>query len=183
MATTTTRLALVQPVGSDAPVGLRTSIGDNATTLDAAVRIFEGTLVNRSSVTPAYGDEFYATDVALTYKWNGTAWQTVLLASAWVAIPPNAGVVQVTTITASARLVGDRVSLRGGLQNTTGSTQSPGTLPTAFRPTQAVTPAAWSGYSYNLGVTFPPLIPTSGVLPSLAAGFAASLDGVVYSLS
>ena len=41
MPTTTTRLALSQPAGNDAPVGLRTSIAGNATILDQAVRIFE----------------------------------------------------------------------------------------------------------------------------------------------
>jgi hypothetical protein len=77
MPTNTSRLSLSQPLGPDPPLGLRTSIAGNATILDAAVRIFEGTLVARSGVTPAYGDEYYATDTLQWFKYNGSAWLTM----------------------------------------------------------------------------------------------------------
>ena len=63
MSTTTTRHGLVQPAGSDGPVSLRTSIDGNATILDNAVLVTEGTLVARPVASTVEHDHIYrATD-------------------------------------------------------------------------------------------------------------------------
>jgi hypothetical protein len=134
MPTNTTRLALVQPAGSDAPVVLRTSIAGNATILDAAVRIFEGTLVARSLVTPAYGDEYYATDTLQWFKYNGSAWLLMLVAGAWVT-PTLHGAW--TTTGLKMRLDGDIVHFQGQVTNSSGSPVSAGqvlTTPSGMDP-------------------------------------------------
>lgn len=76
MANSTSRLALVQPVGTDAASELRTSITANATTLDASVIVTEGALADRPAGSYV-GQTYYATDTGLWYFYTGAAWQAV----------------------------------------------------------------------------------------------------------
>lgn len=78
MPTTTSRLALTQPVGTDPASELRTSITGNATTLDAAAMYQSGTFAARptASSVPA-GTVYYATDIGAYYVSNGTAWAII----------------------------------------------------------------------------------------------------------
>lgn len=76
MATSTSRLGLLQPVGADPASELRVAITTNATLLDPSMRFFSGTLANRGTVdaTPILGDSYYATDAGLMYMYNGSGW-------------------------------------------------------------------------------------------------------------
>ena len=73
MPNTTSRLALVQPVGTDAVSELRVSIADNAATLDAAVTWAEGVIAALPAASLA-GRRYYATDLGQELYDTGSAW-------------------------------------------------------------------------------------------------------------
>jgi hypothetical protein len=141
MPTTTTRLGLVQPIGTDPSSELRTSITTNADTLDNAALYFQGTLANRSTVvaSPIAGELYYATDAELLYEDNGSARVLVLLAGAWQSLSLSSNI-DAGTYTPSARLEGDTVRLKGVMQNRTGSTTASGTV-YANLPSSSMYPA------------------------------------------
>jgi hypothetical protein len=82
MPTSTSRLDLLQPIGSDAVSELRIAITANATGLDGAVIVTQGTVSGRPTNGSYVGQTYYATDTGLWYFWTGSAWQTVMLAGA-----------------------------------------------------------------------------------------------------
>lgn len=182
MAGSTSRLALAEPVGADPVSELRISINNHASVLDAAIRVFEGTLSQRSSVTPAYGDEYEATDTGLTYKWNGTAWQTILVAGAWQPLTLQAGV---TTggahSTASARLEGDVVRLTGIINAATGGTPAGTTFATL--PSSTLYPLNHPGIMVGNNSLWITYYGTIEIQVTLAAGTPFYLDGMSYALS
>jgi hypothetical protein len=75
----TSRLALAEPLTSDAVDELRLSITANAQALDGAVTVTEGTISNRPSSGSYYGQTYYATD---TGQWS------FCTSSAWVDVGP-----------------------------------------------------------------------------------------------
>lgn len=79
MPSNTSRLALAQPVVGDAVTEYRVAMTSNTATLDAAVTEFSGTISQRSLLTPYIGMMYYATDTALWYMYNGSAWSTGVL--------------------------------------------------------------------------------------------------------
>lgn len=104
-----------------------------------------------------------------------SGWQAITLGSGWAAAA--------TMYTPQARLMGDRVWLRGGA---TGSSNTPGTIPSGLRPASVVLlpfTSVTSGGAY--GSAIPTLqIPTNGVM-SLASGVpnsTFSYDGLSYSI-
>ncbi len=75
MPTTTTRLALTNPLGVDNPSVLRTSITANDAILDNAVLYTEGTLASRPLASAVeHGHEYRSTDTGQISKSNGTIW-------------------------------------------------------------------------------------------------------------
>lgn len=90
MATTTSRLALSQPVGADPVSELRTAIGGNATTLDNAAIYASGTLASRpSAASVVNGYVYVCTDAPAVFVTNAGAWQF---------LPINAGAPPVGTV-------------------------------------------------------------------------------------
>lgn len=119
MPNSTGRLGLALPLGTDNVSELRVAINANATTLDAAATITEGTAVSRPS-TSVYGKFYYATDTGQLSFYNGSAWEAVPLAGAWSTIALPAGFA-----TGSGggqwryRIEGDVVRVAGGILNNT----------------------------------------------------------------
>ena len=73
MPGTTDRLALLQPVGTDAVSELRAAITQNAATLDNAAMFLQGTLAARPAA--ALDGRFYlATDTGQLFLDNGSSW-------------------------------------------------------------------------------------------------------------
>jgi hypothetical protein len=201
MPTTTTRLALAQPVGADAASEFRVAITANTAKLDVAVRYFQGTLANRATVMaaalpagPLAGDTYYGTDTLLRYVYNGTVWQTVMLAGAWTSLTGANGWTPTGSYTPAARLVGDRIELCGELSKT-GGTASP-SLPVATLPAFAVIATSSvfvnpiggyfsSGGAYGAAV-FSVQTGSSGLCwvgPPATSAQAVQLDGMSYRLS
>lgn len=75
MPTTTTRLGLTQPIGSDNPSLLRTSITSDTNTLDNAAIYQEGTLASLPGTpVPASGAIYRATDADQLFLSSGGVW-------------------------------------------------------------------------------------------------------------
>lgn len=75
MPNTTTRLGLTQPIGSDNPSLLRTSITADTNTLDNAAMYSEGTLANLPGTpSPTSGAVYRATDADQLFLSSGSAW-------------------------------------------------------------------------------------------------------------
>ena len=77
MPTTTTRLALTQPVGADLVSQIRTSMTANASTLDNTVLVTEGTLAGRPNANTFEKDHIYKATDATPPTWymsDGTNW-------------------------------------------------------------------------------------------------------------
>jgi hypothetical protein len=88
----TSRLTLQEPLISDSTSELRLSITANAQTLDNAVLVTEGTLVERPTASSVEKDHiFRATDVDEWYITDGTTWQ--ILAPS----PPSVGASVIAT--------------------------------------------------------------------------------------
>lgn len=188
MPSTTSRLALTEPVGADAASEFRVAITNNATILDNAVTFSEGTLVSRPAAALA-GRVYYATDVngGTYYLDNGSAWLLMLLAGAWTALTLGAGITADSgTRLPSARLEGDVVRLRGGLANSSGGT-------IASFATLATLPAGeWPSVRAGVAVVGVDTsgaivgIATSGVLTTGSAipnGYTLFLDEIAFSLT
>lgn len=94
MPNSTSRLALVQPIGADAASELRVAITANATTLDPAVLQSSGTISSRPSAgSVQFGNEYYATDTAQWFKSNGSVWQMIPTGSPARAYKSTAGTI------------------------------------------------------------------------------------------
>lgn len=76
MTITTSRLALQRPETPDPVSELRTAIGANAATLDAAATYLEGTLVARPAAS-LRGRVYRATDTGQVFLDTGAAWLTL----------------------------------------------------------------------------------------------------------
>jgi hypothetical protein len=101
MPTTTSRLGLVQPIGTDGAAELRVSITANAADLDCTTRYFQGTLANRSTVdsSPIAGDLYGGTDTGLLYEYNGSAWVTLMtLGMGMLAVSAQTGASYTATV-------------------------------------------------------------------------------------
>lgn len=131
MPTSTTRLGYSQPLTTDAAAQLRESITANATLSDDNVTITSGVVSSRPTSSLVTGQTYYGTDTGLWYFYNGSAWETVMLAGAWVTI--SSGTFASGWTAASPvpryRLEGDVVRLSGVIVNATGSTV---TAPSAY---------------------------------------------------
>jgi Phage Tail Collar Domain len=79
MATTTPRLALLEPATSDAPSEIRLAITNNATTLDAAALDTQGTAVSRPAAATS-GRYYASTDTGALDRDNGSAWNNIISA-------------------------------------------------------------------------------------------------------
>jgi len=131
-----------------------------------------GTLVACPS-SPPEGSFYRATDTGLLYEYNGTIWQTVMLASAWQTLTLESGVSAGGGYTPAARLVGDTVQLCGSATGSAIATWA--TLPVVLRPASAIEGATEGGFGIALSYG----ISTGGVIsaaPNSGAGF--SFDGV-----
>jgi hypothetical protein len=190
MPTTTSRLGLLNPIGSDLPSEIRLGSTTNYATLDGAVTITEGVFSSRPAGS-YYGQTYYATDalggLGLWYFYTGTAWETVMLAGSWTALPLNTNWTSGTAgtgYTAAWRIVGDKVELAGYVTNAAGFPQGAPftTLPTAIRPTDPVN----VGVSYvgaSTGVTSMLIIGgTAGTNVDIPASCQLYLDGISYRL-
>lgn len=79
MATTTTRLGLIEPVTADAPSELRVAITNHATTLDTAALDTQGTAASRPAAATS-GRYYESTDAGALDRDNGTAWNNIISA-------------------------------------------------------------------------------------------------------
>lgn len=110
MPNSTTRLGLLEPVGTDTVSELRLSITNNASTLDNALTGGEGTLANRPSASSVpYNYVYFASDVPAYYLSDGTTWRqmalgagmwapTIVTSSGSVAMATGAGHARVTLV-------------------------------------------------------------------------------------
>ena len=134
---TTTNNGFHYPTAANNGQDFATGIQDLATDLDALWS--KGTLVSRRTAPATTGVEFFATDVdgGTTYKWNGSVWQTVMLAGAWtpISLPPGFATAA-SSYTPSARLEGDAVRLKGAMIKNSGASIGLGTLPAGTTPGQ-----------------------------------------------
>src|SRR5689334_10620219 len=76
MPTTTSRLSLAQPAGTDPVSEYRLAISGNASTLDAAVTYSQGTLAALPTASLA-GRRYYATDIGQELYDTGSSWISV----------------------------------------------------------------------------------------------------------
>jgi hypothetical protein len=185
----TTRLSLVEPLGSDPVSDGRIAITTNAEALDSAVIVTEGTLVDRPSSSLIYGQTYYATDVELWYFYNGSGWETVLLSGvSWAELTPGSDWQLIESKPASARIFGDEVQLSGGLEcNTSGS----GFLASVSEAMQPPEPRVFAvpyatGSGFGTPATLNVLTDSNLDLANpdtYTAGDAVYLDGLSYRLS
>lgn len=194
MPTATTRLNLMQPVGPDPPSGLRVAITNNATTTDNAAIWLTGSLAARASISPLVAGTLYkGTDTGLLYHYDGTAWTTVMLAGAWVALSTmglnvNLGSAAGGQYVPSARAEGDVIRFKGVL-SATGAIAGGfvlWTMPLGSRPASIAEPGGTCVHSSALA-PFTYSVATNGVVQGLSSGIASGdllyLDGLTYSLT
>lgn len=183
---TTSRLSLNYPQETDTVTSYPAVNAQQAGILDAAVVYSEGTISSRPSAA-IKGRIYKGTDTGLYYFDTGTAWDTVMLAGAWVSLTANAGVTATNTF---GRVVGDTAQLRG-LATPSGSSIAANTalvtLPTSLAPvnqhgvaTTFVSGAATLLQLPQLGITGPPY--GVSITSTLAPGATVFLD-VSYSLA
>lgn len=188
MPTTTSRLSIDVVAGTDLVSSYPTVNAQQMGILDGAVVYSEGVLASRPSAA-IKGRIYKGTDTGLYYFDTGSAWDTLMLAAAWANLSLASGLGTFSgTYTPASRVVGDRVELRGGVQNTSGSGKSSPvaicTLASAYRPTSTayITADTFLGNGFAVEVT------TAGVMTLLAdaSGLINNdfipLDGLLYSL-
>lgn len=73
MPTSTSRLSLQQPIGTDPVSEIRTAVNTNASVLDASVTFLSGTLAAIPAASLA-GRRYFATDAGIELWDTGTAW-------------------------------------------------------------------------------------------------------------
>jgi hypothetical protein len=185
---TTTNNDFRYPTGANDGTDFATGLQDFADDVDGMWS--SGTLAAR----PAAGTlnrVYWATDTKLLYQDNGSAWTTVLLAGAWVALTLGTGVAS-SGYTASARPEGDLTRLRGALANGTGSSIASGvalaTVSSALRPSTGL---IFPGY-INGSSDSPTEIRISGsgatagqisLDTALPAGAIVGLNSITFTLS
>jgi hypothetical protein len=186
MPATTSRLALVSPIGADAASEFRVAATASNAILDNAALWLTGTLAARASISPLVAGTLYkGTDTGLLYHYDGTAWTTVLLAGAWVSLTLAGSIGAGTGSTPSIRLEGDIVRLKGQPVNNTGSPMASGLvasgIPASCRPTAAMVVLG----SYGGGATPTPVsITTAGsIFANCGTGLEMNLDGLTYTPS
>lgn len=189
MPTTTTRLALVDPIGADAPSEFRVGIAASNAILDNAAIYTEGTLAARPLAGAVeHGHLYGGTDTGLLYQSNGTIWRTAMLAGAWTALTLGTGVTAATGYTPSARLEGDIVRLKGAVKHT-GSSFGAGNV-LATLPSSSMYPAstfvdAW--FDTVNDVWIPVQIDTGGGVTLGGTGITSSavvsLNGRTFTLT
>ena len=189
MPNNTSRLGLVEPVGTDTVSELRLAIAANAAALDTVLLVTEGTLASRPS-NPAPGSAYWATD---TYKWylypgNGTSWIPLQSVGAWVSLTSFTGGWIPGPSGARYRIDGDLVRLSGSVQNQSGSTYygsgltSTGVVPSPPTTQQLTAYAYSSGSVTAAGINVSALgqLSQTGVITNSGS---ISFDGLVYPLS
>jgi len=185
---TTSRLILAQVDGTDEVSVFPASFNADMATLDNAAIYSSGTLVARPAATAVVAGTLYlATDTALLYESNGTVWQTVMLAGAWVSLTLETGIIAATGFRVpSARLEGDVVRLKGVMENNSGGTLTNAgfaIVPTGLRPSASVydeTPNIDTGATCQITVSTGGV---TGVVDSVANGNRISLEGRTFPLT
>lgn len=195
MPNTTSRLLLQQPLTSDPDTALRTSITNNAATLDNSTITTEGTFSARPAAGAVEHNRIYhATDTGQWYVSDGTNWRLLVsgIDSGWTVLSPFYGLNISTAGTAggftpSARAVGQTARLRGMLKATASIAGNAAvvTLPSTFRPASVVYHVVTVGAAGSMtGVQCS--IDTSGNLTvpaGVASGAQVSLDPILYDLT
>lgn len=165
----------------------------NKTILNAAMFWQSGTLASiptATSVPP--GTHYYATDVARVYLTQGSAW-LLISASAltYTSVTLASGVSAFSgDYTPSARVEGDRVWLRGTVENTSGGNITANTtiftLPSGMAPSvsTALVPAMNTASSSSTTATYLQVASTRAVslTINIATGSTVALNGLNFSL-
>lgn len=197
MPTPSTRLSLLTPIGADAASELRVAIGANATALDGAILYSTNTLAARPASPTVAPAVYKATDTGLTYWWNGTVWQTLVLAGAWSNLTLGTGVGNLSGCNvARIRREGDIAKLSGTIQNTNGSSLPVSStiltnIPASLSPPVAInlsinTVGSGGGASSPLilSIAASATTVTLGAWgPAWGNGFDLPLEGLNYPLS
>ena len=187
----TTRRAIATPLGTDAVSELRLSITAVANAADTDAIYLSGTLAARTALSGVLaGTLYYVTDSTppVLTEYNGTVWQTVMLAGAWVPVTMVTNIIQLTgSFVPSARCEGDCVRLKGAMKNNTGVSMTPGVTwatvsagPPSMRPTSPVEVPCSPAGAAGLLVYTDGTISTNGTINN---GAWVSLDNITYSLS
>lgn len=133
---TTTNNSFRYPTDADNGVDFATGIADLAADVDGMWS--SGTLAAR----PAAGKlnrVYWATDTKLLYQDNGTAWQTILLAGAWVPLTLGTEINAGTGYLPSVRIEGDSARFKGAVTASLSPQSVIGALPSSgFYPVQPV---------------------------------------------
>ena len=185
----TSRLDLAQVDGTDNVSAFPSSFNADMTILDGSMRIFQGTLAARSSVTTQqYGDEYESVDTGQWFKWGGTQWGVILIPGAWSGMTMATNIAGNTGYNQpSARLEGDLVRLKGTAQNLTGGTLTSGTIATV---SSTMYPPGLGELTLGLGNgnTIACQVSASTGVITIAGGslpnlISVNFHGVTYSLS
>lgn len=178
MPGTTTRLSLTYPLATDIVDAYPAEEQTNYTALDNATLVTEGTLASRPAATAVEHNHIYhATDTAQWFVSDGTNWNVKLVAGTWQALTLGTGVsAGGAGYTPSARLVGDRVELKGEMTGT--SITAWATIPTALRPSSTVQTVASIGTGAQMIQ-----VTTVGALSTPSAAGTLYLDGSFYTLT
>ena len=188
MSTTTNRLGLVNPVGTDSPAVIRTSLTANNAILDNAAIFDSGSLSARPITGSAPGTIYEATDVGIYYIYDGTNWFPVMIPGPWINAVAGGGWSTTSianTSTAQSRQVGDRIELRGSVAATSPTPNA--TILTGLVPVSvgrfvsadhATSGPVHSFVALNASTTHLAYF-ASGV--SIAVNDLISLDGISYS--
>lgn len=123
MPTPTTRLGLDVTIGTDLVSAYPTNDSQAKGILDNSVLRSSGTLASRPAATAVEVDHIYhATDTKQWFMSDGSAWNVMLVAGAWVNMSlPSNWTTPSGLNAAASRVVGDKVELRGTAQNGTGA--------------------------------------------------------------
>lgn len=183
----TSRLSLNYPEEGDGETNYPAVSVQQMDTLDDAVLVTEGTISARPAANTFEKDHVYkATDTKQWFMSDGTNWFTVMIAGPWVNLTLESGITTtVGAYTPAARLVGDKVELRGAITNTNGTAALfVAVLPSGMRPAElCMFPAMVSSGGGVLAV----FAASSGDLtfdsPFLPTTATAYLDGASFSLS
>jgi hypothetical protein len=188
MPGSTTRRGLPTPLGTDAVSEFRLAITAVANAADTDSIYLSGTLAACAGLSGLVaGTLYWATDTALLYEYNGTAWQTVMLAGPWIAMGPGGGWNLATGWPAPVyRIVGDRVELRGAVENGLSSTIASGSTVLTGLPAPAhqVGPTVNSNIDVTCVLNVSSGATTAALLGiGMPSGCIVIFDGSSYPLS
>jgi hypothetical protein len=146
----------------------------NASVTGATPVTVSGTLIQGLGLTNAASFLLGAPGASVALQSDGTNWRIVSgrQDTGWVNLSLGTGMATHGSETPGGRLVGDRVFLRGAIDQSSGSAATLGTLPASMKPAVNVLFPGTMFQSPNYFATFFQVASATGILGSLNSGTA-----------